>query len=82
VRLVLDQDFSFAPGVEVTLVQDVKGLEFDYVVLIDASAAHYPDTDAARRALYVGATRAIHQLWVTVTGTPAAALRPLLEVTG
>jgi len=78
-RLVLDQDFSFAPGVEVTLVQDVKGLEFDYVVLLDASAAHYPDTDTARRALYVGATRAIHQLWVTVTGTPAAAIRPLLE---
>ncbi len=77
-RLVLDQDFSFAPGVEVTLVQDVKGLEFDYVVLLDASAAHYPDTDTARRALHVGATRAIHQLWVTVMGTPAAAVRPLL----
>lgn len=74
-RLVLDQDFSFAPGVEVTVVQDVKGLEFDYVVLLEASAAHYPDTGVARRQLHVGATRAIHQLWLTSVGTPAAAIR-------
>ncbi|MBN1335997.1 MAG: ATP-binding domain-containing protein [Deltaproteobacteria bacterium] len=81
-RLVLDQDFSFAPGVEVTLARDVKGLEFDYVVLLDTSARHYPDTDTARRVLHVGATRAIHQLWVTVTGTPAAAVRPFLGAPG
>ncbi len=64
-RQVKRQDFAFAPGVEVTEVAEVKGLEFDYVVLVEVSAGHYPVTDAARRRLHVGATRAIHQLWLT-----------------
>ncbi|MBX3024361.1 AAA family ATPase [bacterium] len=72
---VQDQRFSFAPGVEVAEVADVKGLEFDYVVLLEASAAHYPDTPAARRRLHVGATRAIHQLWLTSVATPSPVLR-------
>ncbi len=79
VRLVLEQDFAFEPGIEVTPIADVKGLEFDYVVMIEAAAQHFPDTDAARRLLHVGATRAIHQLWVTAVGTPAAPIRQILD---
>jgi DNA helicase-2/ATP-dependent DNA helicase PcrA len=78
-RLVLDQDYTFEAGIEVTPVRDVKGLEFDYVVLVDATARHYPDTPLARRLLHVGATRAIHQLWLTSVGTPAAPIRAILE---
>lgn len=74
-QLVTDQDFSFAPGVEVTEIDQVKGLEFDYVVLIEASATHFPDTPHARRLLHVGATRAIHQLWLTSVATPSRLLR-------
>lgn len=69
------QRFSFAPGIEIAEVTDVKGLEFDYVVLLEASATHYPDTAAARRRLHVGATRAIHQLWLTSVATPSPLLR-------
>ncbi len=76
--LVQDQRFTFAPGVELAEVTDVKGLEFDYVVLLEASAQHYPDTPAARRRLHVGATRAIHQLWLTSVATPSPLLRGLL----
>ena len=76
--LVEEQRFSFAPGVEVTQVQEVKGLEFDYVILLEASSAAYPDTPAARRLLHVGATRAIHQLWLTSVGTPSPLLREVL----
>ena len=32
-RLISEQDFPFQPGVDVTDVRQVKGLEFDYVVL-------------------------------------------------
>jgi DNA helicase-2/ATP-dependent DNA helicase PcrA len=78
-RLVLDQDYAFEPGIEVTPVRDVKGLEFDYVVLVEATAQHFPDTPLARRLLHVGATRAIHQLWLTSVGTPAAPIREILE---
>ena len=64
VRLVLDGSFSFKPGVDITSVPHVKGLEFDYVVIPDASDRTYPDDPASRRMLHVAATRAIHQLWI------------------
>ena len=67
--LALDGEFDFLPGISVTCVADVKGLEFDYVVVPDASAARYPDTPEARRALYVAVTRAIHQVWLSTVGT-------------
>ena len=74
VRHVLDQQFAFAPGIEVTEVAEVKGLEFDYVVLVEFSAQYYPDNGHARRLLHVGATRAAHQLWLTSVGEPSTIL--------
>jgi DNA helicase II / ATP-dependent DNA helicase PcrA len=68
VRLVLDGGFSFTPGIDVTCVREVKGLEFDVVIVPDADAANYPDTPAARRALYVALTRPLHRLWLAGTG--------------
>lgn len=73
-RLVTDQTFAFSPGVDVVDVAQVKGLEFDYVILVDASAASYPDRPHPRRLLHVAATRAIHQLWVTYVGTSSPML--------
>jgi DNA helicase-2/ATP-dependent DNA helicase PcrA len=74
-RRVAEQDFTFTPGVEVTEVPQAKGLEFDYVVLVEVNAAEYPDTSAARRVLHVGATRAVHQLWVMSTSQPSPLLK-------
>jgi DNA helicase-2/ATP-dependent DNA helicase PcrA len=70
-RLVKNQDFTFAPGIEITEIEQAKGLEFDYVILADISASLLPDTPASRRLLHVGATRAVHQLWLTCVGTPS-----------
>jgi DNA helicase-2/ATP-dependent DNA helicase PcrA len=78
-RLVVDQDFTFAPGIEVTEIAQAKGLEFDYVILVDATAVNFPDLPAARRLLHVGATRAVHQLWLTTVGTPSPLLFALHE---
>jgi DNA helicase-2/ATP-dependent DNA helicase PcrA len=72
---VTAQDFRFTPGIEITEVEQVKGLEFDYVILVETSEEHYPDEPRARRLLHVGATRAVHQLWLTTVGTPATAVR-------
>lgn len=77
-RLVEDQRFAFAPGIDVVDIRQVKGLEFDYVVVVGASSQSYPDRPNARRLLHVAATRAIHQLWVCWTGSPS----PLLGVAG
>ena len=67
VRLVLSQNFSFSPGIDVVPVLDVKGLEFDYVVILEATAKYYSDTPHYRRLLHVAATRAVHQLWLTAS---------------
>lgn len=66
-RRVRDGDFAFAPGVDVTDVSQVKGLEFDYVVLVEVNASSYPDTTESRHLLHIGATRAAHQLWLVST---------------
>jgi DNA helicase IV len=70
-RLSLDGRFTFRPGVDVTDVGSVKGLEFDYVIVPDASARVYPDGEDARRRLHVAVTRAAHQLWIAAPGTPS-----------
>ena len=67
-RLALDGDYQFVGGINVTCVQQAKGLEFDYVVVPDASTAVYPATPAGRRALYVAVTRASHQLVLSTVG--------------
>jgi len=70
-RRVAEQDFSFKPGVDVTDVRQVKGLEFDYVVIVEASDSSYPDDEEARHLLHIAATRAAHQLWVFLVGRPS-----------
>jgi DNA helicase-2/ATP-dependent DNA helicase PcrA len=80
-RWVRNQDFSFTPGIEVTEIEQVKGLEFDYVILIEVSMGHFPDNPSARRLLHVGATRAIHQLWLTSIGTPSRLATAAIETT-
>jgi ATP-dependent DNA helicase UvrD/PcrA len=74
-KLVVDEGFSFAPGVEVCEVRQIKGLEFDYVVLVEVGSDSYPDNEDARHLLHVGVTRAAHQLWVC-TGTKPSPLLP------
>ena len=74
-RLALDGDYHFVGGLNITCVQQAKGLEFDYVVIPDASAAVYPPTPDGRRALYVAATRASHQLVLSTVGPWTKILR-------
>src|SRR5262249_40851169 len=71
-RRVRHYEFVFRPGVDVTEIRQVKGLEYDYVVLADVNASSYPDDDESRHLLHIGATRAAHQLWVVSTGAPSS----------
>jgi DNA helicase-2/ATP-dependent DNA helicase PcrA len=73
-RRIRAQEFSFRPGVEVTDVRQVKGLEFDYVVMLDANASSYGRDDESRHLFHIGVTRAAYQLWLVVTGEPSLLL--------
>jgi DNA helicase-2/ATP-dependent DNA helicase PcrA len=75
VHRVSEGNFRFSPGIEITEVQQVKGLEFDYVVVVEAGDEAFGTDDAARRLLHVAATRAVHQLWVMSSGPAAKIVR-------
>jgi DNA helicase II / ATP-dependent DNA helicase PcrA len=70
-RRVRRDEFNFLPGVDVTDITHVKGLEFDYVVMVDVNDTSYPDQHWARHLLHIGVTRAAHQLWLVSTGEPS-----------
>jgi DNA helicase-2/ATP-dependent DNA helicase PcrA len=73
-RLVSRQDFTFLPGIDVTDVRQVKGLEFDYVVLVEVTAHSYPNDEHARHLLHIAITRAAHQLWILTGDSPSPLL--------
>ncbi|MDF2693542.1 MAG: superfamily and helicase-like protein, partial [Labilithrix sp.] len=68
--VVFDGRFLPRGPAQVSVVSDVKGLEFDYVVVPDVSARDWPDDAASRRAMYVAITRARHQAIFACTGEP------------
>ena len=74
-RLILKGEFEFTPGVDVTTVEQVKGLEFDYVVIPDADSHVYKEDPFSRRLFHVAVTRAVHQLWVFSTAKPSLIIR-------
>ena len=63
-----------AQGVVILDLPLAKGLEFDRVIVADASAAVYPDTPLARRQLYTCISRAMHEVTLISQGP----LSPLL----
>ncbi len=75
-RLVARQDFTFLPGIDVTDVRQVKGLEFDYVVVLDPHEQNYPERDDARHLLHIASTRTAFQLWMVCSGKPSALVPP------
>ena len=82
VRRIRKEEFTFRAGVDVTDVSQVKGLEFDYVIMVDVNATSYPQTVESRHLLHIGATRAAHQLWILTTSLPCKMLpRDMIEGT-
>lgn len=59
---------EFKKGIMVLPVSYTKGLEFDAVLLLEPTAAQYPEDDGNAKLLYVAATRALHELAVLHTG--------------
>jgi DNA helicase-2/ATP-dependent DNA helicase PcrA len=80
VRRIARQDFTWTPGFDVTDVRQTKGLEFDEVILLETTATAYPDDSPARHALYVGATRAAHQLWCVASDAPSPIVAHALDL--
>lgn len=78
-RVVFDGKFLPRGPAQVTLVSEVKGLEFDYVLVPDAHTDVWPDDAAARRAMYVAITRARQQVVLACVGQRSAILAGAAE---
>lgn len=63
---------DYRGGVSVLPVYLTKGLEFDAVLIVDADSRHYEQSFQDAKLLYVGCTRALHELWLFYTGEPSA----------
>ncbi|MBB3127122.1 DNA helicase-2/ATP-dependent DNA helicase PcrA [Paenibacillus rhizosphaerae] len=55
---------AYEGGLSVLPVYLSKGLEFDAVIVADADLAHYGDQAWDAKLMYVGCTRALHELWI------------------
>lgn len=64
-----------ASGVILLDLPLAKGLEFDHVVVPDATGKSYPDTPLARRRLYTALSRATHKVTVLAHGELTSLLK-------
>jgi DNA helicase-2/ATP-dependent DNA helicase PcrA len=44
--------------------------------MLDTNASSYGTDDESRHLFHIGVTRAAHQLWLLVTGTPSPLVPP------
>lgn len=66
-QLITKETFNFEKGVMVIPVYLAKGVEFDAVLIYDASSGMY-GRDNERKLLYTACTRAMHRLHLYTTG--------------
>jgi DNA helicase-2/ATP-dependent DNA helicase PcrA len=69
-RLLDPQSAGFSGGILVCTAHLAKGLEFDRVIVPDASDTNY-QSDMDRGLLYVACTRAMHRLTLIAVGKPS-----------
>jgi len=57
-------------------IHKVKGQEFDHVIVAHCSSSPFPDTDEARRLLYVALSRARRSITILASGEAPSPLLP------
>ncbi|UKS29078.1 AAA family ATPase [Paenibacillus sp. HWE-109] len=75
-NLITSKQRVYRGGISVLPVYLTKGLEFDAVLLMDVTAGHYETSLMDAKLLYVGCTRALHELWLMAPGE----LSPLVSI--
>ncbi len=69
IRLGTEDNFEFSPGITITDSRQVKGLEFDNVLILNPTENQYAYGDqAAQNLLYIVATRALYRLDILCFG--------------
>ncbi|MEK3731364.1 UvrD-helicase domain-containing protein [Paenibacillus sp. FSL M8-0334] len=63
-NLIDGSEQTYQGGLSILPVYLSKGFEFDAVVMADADTNHYADKAWDAKLMYVGCTRALHELWL------------------
>ncbi len=79
IRHGYNRDFKFDSGITITNLKQIKGLEFDSVVLLDPSDEFYSNDDQGRKYLYTAITRAKEHLLVMGVGQVCKSLAPAIN---
>jgi len=75
-KITSDND-KYKEGVCVLPVYLAKGLEFDAVIINDASNKKYGENTMDQKLLYVAVTRAMHELVIDYNGQLSTSLKPI-----
>jgi DNA helicase II / ATP-dependent DNA helicase PcrA len=78
IKQINEETYSFEKGILVLPVYLAKGIEFDAVIIPDASANHY-DQESDRTLFYTACTRAMHSLTLISNDTPCNFLKEALQ---
>ncbi|WP_347552522.1 3'-5' exonuclease [Pseudalkalibacillus hwajinpoensis] len=73
-NLITPEDRSYAGGVSIVPIYLTKGLEFDGVIIADACEEMYTKDAEHAKLLYVGCTRALHELNIFYIEKPSLLL--------
>jgi DNA helicase-2/ATP-dependent DNA helicase PcrA len=76
--LILAGQREYRGGISVLPVYLTKGLEFDAVLIVDVDPLHYEQSFQDAKLLYVGCTRALHELWLFYTENASPLISNLL----
>lgn len=73
-KLITGNDKEYSGGVVLVPAYLAKGLEFDVVVIVNASSSVYENNELDTKLLYVAMTRPIHRLYIYSVGKRASML--------
>ena len=79
VSFITSENSSYASGVSILPAYLSKGLEFDAVIIDNASSDCYQDHGIDMKLLYVALTRPMHELFINYSGEITPALKSLVK---
>ena len=79
INIIKDKNEDYYGGITIVPSYLSKGLEFDAVILYNANKDNYKDNNIDQKLLYVGITRAMHDLYINYKGEISNSLTTLLQ---
>lgn len=79
IHLITSETMTYQGGISILPVNLAKGLEFDGVIIWNASDRYFKENNLDRKLLYVALSRALYYLHILYRGKPTALLKKYTE---